>query len=287
MSNPRSSSPVSRGLVIIFLSGQVLLGPTIILWQNLLIDQITISPINIFRFAGFYRFRNVPAGWNICVQASITCESYRYKPTLQEDMQRADLVISHAGAGSIMEALGEFHREGCCGSVSPKSGVYPILTSALVTTRVVSTTVLHFWTVVPSPPLLACSRTSELFGQSSIPLLCMQRGTHIWDYLCQRSHVTPREAMLRNRHRQYRDLSSHFSELGSNRGKVIIFTAALSLTAYQRLRPLLHTTSSATEPLLVRVPLRVQQKWRSKVELISHTYMFEQLTTIKSQRTID
>ncbi|KAG5192830.1 glycosyltransferase family 28 C-terminal domain-containing protein [Tribonema minus] len=30
---------------------------------------------------------------------------YRFKPTLAEDMARADLIISHAGAGSIMEAL--------------------------------------------------------------------------------------------------------------------------------------------------------------------------------------
>ncbi|CAM9170448.1 unnamed protein product [Sphacelaria rigidula] len=39
-------------------------------------------------------------------EAGISCESYRFKPTLQQDMARADLVISHAGAGSIMEALG-------------------------------------------------------------------------------------------------------------------------------------------------------------------------------------
>lgn len=38
-------------------------------------------------------------------ETGISCQSYRYKPTLQQDMARADLVISHAGAGSIMEAL--------------------------------------------------------------------------------------------------------------------------------------------------------------------------------------
>lgn len=42
----------------------------------------------------------------VCVQAGISCESYRFKSTLQQDMATADLVISHAGAGSIMEALG-------------------------------------------------------------------------------------------------------------------------------------------------------------------------------------
>eukprot|EP00386_Alphamonas_edax_P015594 GDKI01047578.1.p1 GENE.GDKI01047578.1~~GDKI01047578.1.p1 ORF type:complete len:128 (-),score=34.79 GDKI01047578.1:358-741(-) len=31
--------------------------------------------------------------------------SYRFKPTLDEDVCGADLIISHAGAGSILEAL--------------------------------------------------------------------------------------------------------------------------------------------------------------------------------------
>jgi Glycosyltransferase family 28 C-terminal domain len=33
---------------------------------------------------------------------SVRVASYRYKPTLSEDMAAADLIISHAGAGSIM-----------------------------------------------------------------------------------------------------------------------------------------------------------------------------------------
>ena len=33
------------------------------------------------------------------------CSSYRFKPTLDDDFAEADLVISHAGAGSIMESL--------------------------------------------------------------------------------------------------------------------------------------------------------------------------------------
>ncbi|CAM9526666.1 unnamed protein product [Choristocarpus tenellus] len=37
----------------------------------------------------------------------LCCEYFRFKPTLLEDMERADLVVSHAGAGSIMEALGK------------------------------------------------------------------------------------------------------------------------------------------------------------------------------------
>jgi len=35
----------------------------------------------------------------------IQCSFYRFKPTLEHDMKSADLIISHAGAGSIMESL--------------------------------------------------------------------------------------------------------------------------------------------------------------------------------------
>lgn len=37
----------------------------------------------------------------------ITVESYRLKPSITEDIQKADLVISHAGAGSCLEVLKE------------------------------------------------------------------------------------------------------------------------------------------------------------------------------------
>ncbi|XP_023555661.1 UDP-N-acetylglucosamine transferase subunit ALG13 homolog isoform X3 [Octodon degus] len=36
---------------------------------------------------------------------SFTLDVYRYKDSLQEDLQEADLVISHAGAGSCLETL--------------------------------------------------------------------------------------------------------------------------------------------------------------------------------------
>ena len=32
-------------------------------------------------------------------------DSFRFKPSLHEEMRKADLIISHAGAGSVMEAL--------------------------------------------------------------------------------------------------------------------------------------------------------------------------------------
>ncbi|KAF9320914.1 N-acetylglucosaminyldiphosphodolichol N-acetylglucosaminyltransferase catalytic subunit alg13, partial [Podila minutissima] len=35
----------------------------------------------------------------------ITVDTYQYKPSLREDMDQADLIISHAGSGSILEAL--------------------------------------------------------------------------------------------------------------------------------------------------------------------------------------
>mmetsp|Transcript_5115 Transcript_5115/g.5971 ORF Transcript_5115/g.5971 Transcript_5115/m.5971 type:complete len:150 (-) Transcript_5115:5-454(-) len=36
---------------------------------------------------------------------TLTWEAYRFRPSLANDMKRADLILSHAGAGSIMEGL--------------------------------------------------------------------------------------------------------------------------------------------------------------------------------------
>ncbi|KAG7518116.1 bifunctional UDP-N-acetylglucosamine transferase and deubiquitinase ALG13 [Solea senegalensis] len=36
----------------------------------------------------------------------ITLEAFRFKDSIAEDMKQADLIISHAGAGSCLEALG-------------------------------------------------------------------------------------------------------------------------------------------------------------------------------------
>ena len=36
---------------------------------------------------------------------SVTIRAYNFLPTLQEDMKQADLILSHAGAGTVMEAL--------------------------------------------------------------------------------------------------------------------------------------------------------------------------------------
>ncbi|MEQ2217293.1 hypothetical protein XENOCAPTIV_003497 [Xenoophorus captivus] len=37
--------------------------------------------------------------------ADLSVEAFRFKDSIAEDMRRADLVISHAGAGSCLEAL--------------------------------------------------------------------------------------------------------------------------------------------------------------------------------------
>eukprot|EP00924_Labyrinthula_sp_SR-Ha-C_P003137 maker-scaffold_15-snap-gene-0.28-mRNA-1 protein AED:0.05 eAED:0.05 QI:55/1/1/1/0.33/0.25/4/124/189 len=36
---------------------------------------------------------------------TLKVETFRFKPTLKEDMDKADVIVSHAGAGSIMESL--------------------------------------------------------------------------------------------------------------------------------------------------------------------------------------
>jgi len=36
---------------------------------------------------------------------TIEIELYDFKPSLSDDMQKADLIVSHAGAGTVMEAL--------------------------------------------------------------------------------------------------------------------------------------------------------------------------------------
>lgn len=62
-------------------------------------------------------------------KTGMSCQWYRFKPTLQEDMARADTVISHAGAGSVMEALGKHpalraYQHKCYNSIN--SSVYGI-----------------------------------------------------------------------------------------------------------------------------------------------------------------
>jgi beta-1,4-N-acetylglucosaminyltransferase len=39
------------------------------------------------------------------IKTKIKLECFDFKPSLQEDMLRADLIVSHAGAGTVMETL--------------------------------------------------------------------------------------------------------------------------------------------------------------------------------------
>ncbi|KAF9934887.1 N-acetylglucosaminyldiphosphodolichol N-acetylglucosaminyltransferase catalytic subunit alg13 [Linnemannia zychae] len=42
---------------------------------------------------------------SIASESNLDITAYAYKPSLHEDMEQADLIISHAGSGSILEAL--------------------------------------------------------------------------------------------------------------------------------------------------------------------------------------
>ena len=42
---------------------------------------------------------------DLCRNYNISYSCFRFKPTLDEDMHSADLIISHCGAGSILECL--------------------------------------------------------------------------------------------------------------------------------------------------------------------------------------
>ncbi|XP_029411885.1 putative bifunctional UDP-N-acetylglucosamine transferase and deubiquitinase ALG13 isoform X4 [Nannospalax galili] len=65
--------------------------------------------LQIFRSLGYNRLvlqigrgKVVPEPFST---ESFTLDVYRYKESLKEDLQQADLVISHAGAGSCLETL--------------------------------------------------------------------------------------------------------------------------------------------------------------------------------------
>ncbi|XP_003467615.1 putative bifunctional UDP-N-acetylglucosamine transferase and deubiquitinase ALG13 isoform X4 [Cavia porcellus] len=65
--------------------------------------------LHIFKSLGYSRLTlQIGRGTVVPEPFSAECftlEVYRYKDSLQEDLQRADLVISHAGAGSCLETL--------------------------------------------------------------------------------------------------------------------------------------------------------------------------------------
>lgn len=86
---------------------------------------------------GIFRVMNGIQPCRFCWQTSdIKCDWYRFKPTLHEDMARSDMIISHAGAGSVMEALGEAHPSMARGTRREDALVHPQYVSPLCWTYV-------------------------------------------------------------------------------------------------------------------------------------------------------
>ncbi|CAN0202704.1 unnamed protein product, partial [Ectocarpus sp. 13 AM-2016] len=79
------------------------------------VDQVVCACVSVMRTCvvsfgrGESRPNNKVASDNSPAfeQTALDCGWYRFKQTLHEDMARADVVVSHAGAGCVMEALGE------------------------------------------------------------------------------------------------------------------------------------------------------------------------------------
>uniref|UniRef100_A0A8C5KJB3 UDP-N-acetylglucosamine transferase subunit ALG13 n=1 Tax=Jaculus jaculus TaxID=51337 RepID=A0A8C5KJB3_JACJA len=78
-------------------------------FDELIASVSTDASVQIFKNLGYTRLvlqigrgKVIPEPINT---ESFILEVYRYKNSLKEDLQRADLVISHAGAGSCLETL--------------------------------------------------------------------------------------------------------------------------------------------------------------------------------------
>lgn len=65
--------------------------------QHLLQDKYGVHRLVIQHGRGILRAASRIEGLRV--------DSYDFKSSLQEDMMQADLIVSHAGAGSVMEAL--------------------------------------------------------------------------------------------------------------------------------------------------------------------------------------
>ncbi|XP_032410656.1 UDP-N-acetylglucosamine transferase subunit ALG13 homolog isoform X2 [Xiphophorus hellerii] len=76
-----------------------------------LIESVTSSEATqVLKFRGYERLVLQVGKGSLLPDADscahLSVEAFRFKDSIAEDMKQADLVISHAGAGSCLEALG-------------------------------------------------------------------------------------------------------------------------------------------------------------------------------------
>ncbi|XP_054887119.1 UDP-N-acetylglucosamine transferase subunit ALG13 homolog [Poeciliopsis prolifica] len=76
-----------------------------------LIENVTSSEATqVLKFRGYERLVLQVGKGSLLPDADscahLSVEAFRFKDSIAEDMKQADLVISHAGAGSCLEALG-------------------------------------------------------------------------------------------------------------------------------------------------------------------------------------
>ncbi|MCL4134537.1 UNVERIFIED_CONTAM: hypothetical protein GTU68_016105 [Idotea baltica] len=77
---------------------------------NDLIEEVTQSAFLKVLYSKGYKFLSIQIGKGTYVPdegvfQGVNVEVFRYKETLKDNFERSDLVISHAGAGSCIEAL--------------------------------------------------------------------------------------------------------------------------------------------------------------------------------------
>eukprot|EP00965_Chrysotila_dentata_P255377 6212198-Pleurochrysis_carterae.AAC.2 len=76
---------------------------------NALIDAVLAESVLKLLYEQGYRRLRIQVGRGseptLPTSAALDIDWYRFKDTLKDDMQDASLIVSHAGAGSIMEGL--------------------------------------------------------------------------------------------------------------------------------------------------------------------------------------
>lgn len=67
-----------------------------------LLKEFGCCSLTVQRGRGSYVFNKLKSA---CEDAGIELSVYRFKPTLAEDMNKADAIISHCGAGTVLESV--------------------------------------------------------------------------------------------------------------------------------------------------------------------------------------